>query len=248
MKIINWLLKHSNLIIFIGIFSFVAGIIFFATFPFNVAKLNKITILNEVQAGSLIEYKVNFCRYVEKGTELEVRRYIIPKDKSLTDPQELDSSPSLETLDDITGCRDSQPIKLPIDIAAPEGDYKLLIRAKYCLKALGILTRCIPVEQYSDYFHIGQPSIPNRLSIISQQLQDINAYILANPDSEISNSFPVRPIPQTRVEPAPAPVTAIPEQTVNPQETTSPERSNLLNLNSGILDLQLGIPLLNLGR
>jgi len=239
MKPINWLLKHSTLIIMIGLFSLIAGTVFFYAFPFNVAKLNKITILNQVQAGSLIEYKVNFCRYVEKGTEVEVRRYIIPKDPGLTNPQELDSSPSLETLDNITGCRDSEVIKLPIDIAAPEGDYKLLIRARYCLTAL-VFRRCIPVEQYSDYFNIGKPSIPNRLSIISEQLKDINAYILTNPNSEISNSFPRQPlieVPQT------------PQQTepVNPQPTTAPTRSqSQLNLNTGILDVQLGLPRLRL--
>jgi len=246
MKPIKWLIKHSTLIIIIGLFTLIAGTIFFYTFPFNVAQINKITVLNKVQAGSLIKYKVNFCRYVEQGTETEVRRFIIPKDSELTNPQELDSSPSLETLDNIKGCRDSETIKLPIDIAAPEGEYKLLIRAKYCLNAF-VFRRCIPVEQYSDYFNIGKPSIPNRLSIISQQLQDINAYIQANPNSEISNSFPVQQIPQTRVQASPASPNELPTQTVNPQETTPPAASqNLLNLNTGILDLQLDTPLLNL--
>jgi len=245
MKPIEWLLKHSTLIIMIGLFSLIAGTIFFYAFPFNVAQINKITVVNEVQAGSLIEYKVNFCRYVEQGTETEVRRFIIPKDSNLTNPQELDSSPSLETLDNIKGCRDSEVIKLPIDIAAPEGEYKLLIRAKYCLSAL-LFRRCIPVEHYSDYFNIAKPSIPNRLSIINQQLSDINAYLRTNPNTSIGNVAPIRNTPTATPQSSPTPSNELPIQT-NPEETTAPTASqSLLNLNTGILDLRLGIPRLNL--
>ena len=224
MKPIKWLIKHSTLIIIIGLFTLIAGTIFFYTFPFNVAQINKITVLNKVQAGSLIKYKVNFCRYVEQGTETEVRRFIIPKDSELTNPQELDSSPSLETLDNIKGCRDSETIKLPIDIAAPEGEYKLLIRAKYCLNVT-VFRRCIPVEQYSDYFHIDKPSIPSQLSVINQQLEQINRYYQANPEqTSIGNTQRPQPLPGVLIPNMANPVTTTP----TPVETATEPRQGIL--------------------
>jgi len=235
MKLINWLLRHANVIIVIALFSFVAGTLFFYAFPFNVAKLNKITILNEVKAGSLIEYKVNFCRYVEKGTEVEVRRFIIPKNSSLTNPQELDSSPSLETLDDITGCRDSETIKLPIDIAAPEGEYKLLIRAKYCLNVT-VFRRCIPVEQYSDYFTIGKPSIPSQLSVINQQLEQINRYYLQNPgETSIGNTQQSQPLPEPNRPNMANPSTSTAEPVQTPPETSQGIVQRLTQTTSGLV-------------
>ena len=219
----------------IGLFSLISGTIFFYTFPFNVAQINKITVLNKVQAGSLIEYKVNFCRYVEQGTETEVRRFIIPKDSSLTNPQELDSSPSLETLDDIKGCRDSETIKLPIDIAAPEGEYKLLIRAKYCLNA-AVFRRCIPVEQYSDYFTIGKPSIPSQLSVITQQLEEINQYYQANPEqTSIGNTQQPQRLPYPLTPNMANPVTTTPTPVQTPPEPRQGILQRLTETTSGLV-------------
>ena len=235
MKPINWLIKHSTLIIMIGLFTVISGTIFFYAFPFNVAQINKITVLNKVQAGSLIEYKVNFCRYVEQGTETEVRRFIIPKDSNLTNPQELDSSPSLETLDNIKGCRDSETIKLPIDIAAPEGEYKLLIRAKYCLNVT-VFRRCIPVEQYSDYFNIGKPSIPSQLSVINQQLEQINRYYLQNPGkTAIGNTQQSQPLPEPNSPNMANPSSSIKETVQTPPETSQGLVQRLTQTTSGLV-------------
>lgn len=188
-KIIEIISKISNIVIALAFIFVLAALIFFYTFPFNVAEFKKINIVKAPNAGELLEYNLDFCRYVPKGTEIEVKRFIVPKDKTLTNPIELSSNPSLETLDGIIGCRLSEPIKIPIDISAPSGEYRLLIRAKYCIEML-FLHRCIPVEQYSDYFSVGQPNIPTRLSVISEQLDDIRRYVEQNPsETSVGNAF-----------------------------------------------------------
>lgn len=193
-RITSFISRASNLIIASSVAIGIGGIIFFYTFPFNVAEFKKINISQSVEAGGLIDYKLDFCRYVSKGTDIEVKRFMIPKDKSLTNPIELSSNPTLETLDGIIGCRTSEPVKLLTQISTPEGEYRLLIRAEYCIE-FTFLRRCIDVEQYSDYFTITKPSIPDRLSVINQELSSINTYIQNNQVPVTGNVQPANPLP-----------------------------------------------------
>ena len=222
-NIIKFLSKFANLFIGSAVVLSIASVVFFYTFPFNVAEFKKINISNNVEAGGLIEYKLDFCRYVQKGTDIEVKRFIIPKDKTLTNPIELSSNPTLETLDGIIGCRTSEPVKLLTQISTPQGEYKLLIRAEYCIDFL-FMHRCIDVEKDSDYFNIGQPSIPNRLSVINEELSNINQYFADNPEvtkslgSVQQQSVPQNPTPpNTQNQPAPQQATPVNPQTPQPQ-------------------------------
>ena len=237
--------KFSNIVIASAFIIVLGGLVFFYSFPFNVAEFKKINIASDVQAGGQLQYDLEFCRYVPKGTPIQVSRFLIAKDKSLTNPIELSSNPTIETLDGINGCRTSLPVKLPVEISVPEGEYQLLIRARYCIE-FTIFQRCIPVEQTSKFFNITKPSIPDRLSVISDQLNDINDFIHNNPDTVISNTV----TPQSVREPVPPVVNQEPQtQTPAPQavapETPAQQSSNdsLIKLKSGIIDLQIG-PLL----
>jgi len=214
-KITAILLRFSNVIIALAVVVLIGGLVFFYSFPFKVAEFKKINITSTVDAGQRIEYTLDFCRYVPKGTKIDVHRFLFPKDKTLISPIELSSNPSLETLDGITGCRTSTPVKLPVDVSTPEGDYRLLIRGDYCIE-FTFLRRCIMVEQYSDYFHIGKPDIPSQLSVITQQLEAIER--ATQQSSSIGNTI----TPQTAPE---APVPNIEQQTpqVTVPQTTTPQ-------------------------
>lgn len=239
-KLINILPKIANVIIALGFITLVAGLVFFYTFPFNVAEFNKINIQNNPRAGEQLVYTMDFCRYVPKGTDIEVERFIFPRDKNLSSPIQLSSNPSIETLDGVVGCRTSEPVRLPIDLSAPAGEYRLLVRAEYCIE-FTILRRCIMVEKYSDYFIVNKPDVPTQLGMINEQLKEINDLIESGQYSEtdaISNTMPVQtpPTPEKPVvQPTPQPEPQQPQRGI--LESTVDLTLNTVN---GLLNIVRG--------
>lgn len=232
-KVLNFISRFFNAFVVTSILIIVGGLIFLYTFPFNVAQLNKINLLNEVQAGSRIAYNVDFCRYVGKGVEIHTRRFLVAEDKELTNPIELSSNPSLETLDGITGCRTSDTIRLPIDTSVPEGKYKLLIQVRYCI----FLGRCIPVEGWSEPFDIKKPSISDQLSSINEQLESIEQYYRDNPQEAA-----VRPQSANVIQPQIIQQPSIPLQDEQPQQTIQQQQTQQVAPNNRqIIDSSLNV-------
>ena len=241
--------KFFNVFLTLAIFVIVGGLIFLYSYPFDVAQFKKITILNTVNAGGLISYDVDYCRYLGKGVDVQVRRFLIPEDPNL-DPIELSSNPNLETIDGVTGCRTTKkPITLPIEVSTPAGEYKLKIQARYCI----FVGRCIPVEGESPIFTIGKPSINDQLTVINQQISSINDYVVNNPE-EIkalgntvipqSISVPTQPnVTQPTTAMTPQSTEKVQPSNVNPQQTAS---TNDIQAKGSILDLTLGLPILKL--
>jgi len=219
----------------VAFFVFVlASIAFFSFFPFNVAEIKKINIIGTVQAGSLIKYKVDYCQNVGAGVERHTRRFLVPENPGLTEPIELSSNPSLETLQNSGGCKTSKEIKLPVDASVPPGKYKVLIQIRYCI----LPVRCLPVEGYSDSFEVMKPDVPTQLSLIYEQLDQIqratgatpptgNANVMTIPETPQSNNMEQTIItPSTIVQPQEQPA----ERPRGILESTTEFVNNLLNI------------------
>lgn len=208
------------------------SLLFFAFFPFQVAEFKKISITGTVQVGGILEYTNDYCQNVNKGVPRELSRYLVPKDTTLISPVQLSGNPTDETLND-AGCRISQPIKLPIDSSIPAGEYKLLVKVKYCV----FPGRCIPVQGESEYFVITKPDVATQLQIIKDQLDSINETLNINSDANISNTQPVRPVP---IPTQPMTELVVPQPAVTPtpqpvQERTQPLLRGTIDNTTGVL-------------
>jgi len=237
MKIIKFLSLHFwHIVISLLVLGAIATIYLY-TYPARPAVFNKVEVLNEVKAGGEITYQLDFCRYVQKGTEIHPRRFLVPKDKPISNSIELSSNPSLET-EGKPGCYpNSPPITIPVDSGASPGTYRLYLQVRYCI----LVGRCIPVEIYSDYFELTELSVPDQLSVINKQLEAIQKIL---PGQEVGTANVVQPAttqsvttPQTQGSIAPVvDEPATPERPVTQpqqgliQSTLNTTRSTLDNL------------------
>jgi len=215
-----------GLIVLFGIIA----LVFFFTFPFKVAEIKSITVMNEVQAGGQIVYNVDYCRYVGKGIPIETQRFLVPEDRTLTNAIELSGSPNSETVDGTTGCRSTadktaeypngQPIKLPVDVSTPAGRYQVLLKLRYCI----FPGRCIPVEGRSDFFEVTKPSVANQLSIINEQLRSL---LLVTPEyGSVGSVAPQNTLPEP----------VMPNTQATPQSTPTPQQGVGQSLTNGIIN------------
>lgn len=192
---------------------------FLTFFPFDVAEFKKINVSDGVQVGGIVEYTNDYCQNLNRGFPREISRFLIPRDQKLVSPVELSGNPTDETIND-AGCRLSAPIKLPIDSSVPAGEYKLLVKVKYCI----LPWRCISVTGESSYFNITKADIATILQEINRELEEINEnYPKDNNQSSISN---INPVPQ--VPPAPsAPNVSAPSvvSPLNPPQQQQPPQN-----------------------
>lgn len=229
-KIWSFLYKNIPTIISATAIVSIIAVIFFATFPFQVAEFNKIKLQGDVQVGGRVEYINEYCQNVGKGVPRDITRFLVPKDKDLISPIQLSGNPTDETLKD-AGCHVSDPIKLPIDSSIPPGEYKLLVKVKYCLFNI----RCIPVQGESDYFTISKPDISVLVQSVNQQIIDLNERINADTIVRVSPASPNLKMPQQ-------PNT----QSNTPQEPTTTPTVDSSNANKTNLDVKVSLPLINL--
>ena len=208
----------------------IIALIFFFTFPFQVAEFKKISVADDVKVGSRLTYTNDYCQNVGKGVPREISRFLIPKDTENVSFVELSGNPTDETKND-AGCRISEPIKIPIDSSTPPGEYKLLVKVKYCIFPF----RCIMVEGESAYFSVTQPDVA---TLIEQVNRDIDIINERTQTTQISNVVPRLPELKTPQQPI-----------VEPQSPqTPPEVPTVQESNDVTVDTKVNIPLLDLDK
>lgn len=190
MRILKFFSRYYLNIIVICLTLIMTGLLLMYFYPWKVATFNKIDVVGEVSAGGTITYQLDLCRYVAKGTKVEPRRFLVPQGKSLSQAIQLSSSASLETAGE-PGCYKNAPVTIPVEVGTPPGKYQLMIQVQYCL----FPGRCIPVEKRSDLFTIDEPNIPDRISVLTQSIEQFNTYFRQQQQA-IGNTPPYRELPQ----------------------------------------------------
>jgi len=230
-KFLSFIMRNLSTIFSGTVIIVIIALTFFYTFPFSVAVFKNINVNSDVKVGGILEYTNDYCQNVGKGVPRDIDRYLVPKDTKLVSPVQLSGNPTDETLND-AGCRISEPIKLPIDSSIPAGEYKLLVKVKYCV----FPGRCIPVQGESDYFTITKPDVATQLQIIKNQLDSIDEALRIKTSETISNiqptytlPLPTPPVTDSQAETQPI---AIPE---TPHATTQEQPRSILRGTTDVL-------------
>jgi len=226
-NISEFVTKHITSVIgAVFIFS-VTAVLFFNLFPFNVAEFKNIQVKSDTSVGGILEYTNEYCQNVQKGTDRTLRRFLVPKDSTLVNPIELSSSPEDETLQG-AGCRTSVPIKIPVNVNIPAGEYKLRVKACY---DVFLRVRCIPVQGESDYFKISKLNVEDQLSILNQKIDEVNEQLKQKPYTPVANTMNMT-IPQVITPPFSEPQIPTPQQPTTSTPVEPPETCtiNLLGI------------------
>jgi len=221
--VVSFITRHVGSLLAAVLAIAIAGLVFVNVFPLNVAEFKKISVKQDAVTGGILEYTNEYCQNVQKGTDRTLRRFLVPKDSALVNPIELSSSPEDETQVG-AGCRISQPIRIPINVDIPAGEYKLRVKACYDII---LRIRCIPVQGESDYFKISKLGIEEQLTIINQKIDQVNTQIRRSGIKTVVNTLYV-PTPQLITPPfQDQPEQVQPEAPITPIE---PQESCLITI------------------